>query len=177
MSQSFFRMGFLSFGTEFAVISSIIVEFVSTNQIGFSAFLNGLALSLMLPGSSFGVVLYLGWFLDSSWSGLILLICIHIPSLIAIYALYPYWSSLKTFHTYRRILIGLNICGVALTAVAAIEIFTFQVSSNIFRITVVAFALAIRWIYEAPHCIIVLTSVAYSVILGVVLNFLAAIQL
>jgi chromate transporter len=105
-SDSFLRIGALSFGEGHVVVPFIMTEYTDNKLMEEADVLNGYALVSLLPGPSFNVAAYVGVIVDDVFSGIVSSISIVLPGILLAFAALPYIDKLKNSQRFQYFLRG-----------------------------------------------------------------------
>ena len=114
LAESFYRMGSLIFGGGQVVLPMMLTEVVDTGWVTEEQFLDGFALMLALPGPLFSFSAYLGAVHGGVPGALIAFAGLFLPGVLIIYAVLPFWESLRRQPVVRTMLVGVNATAIGL---------------------------------------------------------------
>jgi len=166
--SSFYRSGALVFGGGHVVLPLLESSVVAPGWVSQQSFLAGYGAAQALPGPLFCFAAYLGAAIRPGSSpflfGLLGLLGIFAPGLLAMTAVLPFWSSLRTNRYAQAALRGINASVVGILIAALFQpIWTSTIhTSGDFWIALSAFALLTLW--KVQPWIVVACVAAVSVI-------------
>jgi chromate transporter len=170
--SSFYRSGSLVFGGGHVVLPLLEGSVVSPGWVSQQSFLAGYGAAQALPGPLFCFAAYLGASIHPATSpllfGLLGLVGIFAPGLLAMTAVLPFWSLLRENRFTQAALRGINasVVGVLIAALyQPIWTSTIHTSSD-FLIALLAFALLAIW--KVSPWIVVVSIATLSVIASAV---------
>jgi chromate transporter len=167
-----YRCGALVFGGGHVVLPLLEDAIVTKGWIPQQNFLAGYGAAQALPGPLFSIGAFLGAEVKSgsyAWLyGFIGLIAIFLPGLLAITALLPLWSSLRTNRRFSAMLRGMNASVVGVLIAALFHpLWTSTIHSSVdFWIALVEFSCLMLW--NARPWIVVLGVSAVAIVLQAV---------
>jgi chromate transporter len=162
--SAFYRTGALVFGGGHVVLPLLEHSVVARGWVTQPAFLAGYGAAQALPGPLFTFGAYLGAVVRPSPSpltyGLIGLVGIFTPGLLAMAAVLPFWSSLRRNMMFQAAIRGINAAVVGVLMAALYHpLWTTTIHSPIdFWVALVAFALLTLW--KAPSWSVVVGTAA-----------------
>jgi chromate transporter len=125
LTAAFYRSGALVFGGGHVVLPLLERAFVNPGWIGQSSFLTGYGAVQAMPGPLFTFAAYLAAAMAPSGHALAYallgLLGIFLPGLLAMAAVLPFWTTLRTNHALRAALLGVNASVVGILAAALIH--------------------------------------------------------
>lgn len=149
--SAFFRSGSLVFGGGHVVLPLLESEMVKTGWVTKDAFLAGYGATQAVPGPLFTFSAFLGGVLNGPISGvfgaLLALVSIFLPSFLLVYAILPFWQSLRVKPQIRAALAGINASVVGILFAALYQpVFVGGVSgTNDFIGVIIAFGALMYW--------------------------------
>lgn len=162
--SAFYRTGALVFGGGHVVLPLLENTVVARGWVSQPDFLAGYGAAQALPGPLFTFGAYLGAVVRPSPSplvyGLIGLVGIFTPGLLAMAAVLPFWSALRQKSVLQSAIRGVNaaVVGVLIAALYR-PLWTSTILSAIdFCVALVAFALLTLW--KAPSWLVVVSTAA-----------------
>jgi len=161
---AFYRSGALVFGGGHVVLPLLEDAVVAPGWVTQQAFLAGYGAAQALPGPLFAFAAYLGAVVHAAASpllyGLLGLIGIFAPGLLAMAAVLPFWSSFRRNVSMQAALKGINasVVGILLAAfIRPLWSFTIHVPSDL-CFALLAFAMLVFW--KLPSWVVVVSTVA-----------------
>jgi chromate transporter len=157
--SAFYRTGALVFGGGHVVLPLLEHTVVARGWVSQPAFLAGYGAAQALPGPLFTFGAYLGAVVRPSPSpllyGLIALMGIFTPGLLAMAAILPFWSALRANILFQAGIRGVNAAVVGVLMAALYQpLWTSTIHSPIdFWVALVAFAVLTLW--KAPSWLVV----------------------
>ncbi len=125
LTAAFYRSGALVFGGGHVVLPLLERAFVLPHWIGEPAFLTGYGAAQAMPGPLFTFGAYLAATMAPSGHaaayGLLGLAGIFLPGLLAMAAVLPFWTNLRSNQTLRAALLGVNASVVGILAAALVH--------------------------------------------------------
>ena len=149
--STFYRSGALVFGGGHVVLPLLENAVVTPGLVSQQSFLAGYGAAQAMPGPLFTFAAYLGASVRPALhpivNGLLALIGIFLPGLLAMAAVLPFWSGLRESPTIRAALKGINASVVGVLFAALIHpLWTSTVHTwKDFLIALLAFALLTQW--------------------------------
>lgn len=122
MFDAFYRSGALVFGGGHVVLPLLQAEVVQSGWVSADHFLAGYALAQAVPGPLFSFAAYLGASMQSAptgiWGAAIALIAIFLPAFLVLFAVLPFWQSLRQQAQVQAALMAVNaaVVGILLAA-------------------------------------------------------------
>jgi chromate transporter len=149
--SAFFRSGSLVFGGGHVVLPLLESQMVKTGWVTKDAFLAGYGATQAVPGPLFTFSAFLGGVLNGPISGvfgaLLALVSIFLPSFLLVYAILPFWQTLRVKPQIRAALVGINasVVGILFSALYK-PVFVVGVSgTNDFIGVIIAFWGLMYW--------------------------------
>jgi chromate transporter len=162
--SAFYRSGALVFGGGHVVLPLLEDAVVASGWVTQQAFLAGYGAAQALPGPLFAFAAYLGAVVHAASSpllyGLLGLIGIFAPGLLAMAAVLPFWSAFRDNIAAQAALKGINssVVGILLAAfIHPLWSFTIHLPSDL-CFALLAFAMLVLW--KLPSWIVVISTVA-----------------
>ncbi len=162
--SSFYRSGALVFGGGHVVLPLLESSVVAPGWVSQQSFLAGYGAAQALPGPLFCFAAYLGAAIRPGSSpilfGMLGLLGIFAPGLLAMTAVLPFWSALRRNHYAQAALRGINASVVGILIAALFQpIWTSTIhTSGDFWIALSAFALLTLWKVQ-PWIVVVCVAV------------------
>jgi chromate transporter len=175
--NAFYRTGALVFGGGHVVLPLLESAVVAPGWVDQQTFLSGYGAAQALPGPLFTFAAYLGASIQSPGGphppsfgecgiagtyGLLALIAIFLPGLLAVVAILPFWSELRQRATVQAMLRGVNaaVVGVLIAAWAHPVCSSALHSLLDAAISLAALSALLRW--KLPPWIVVLAVASFS---------------
>jgi chromate transporter len=168
--SAFFRSGSLVFGGGHVVLPLLESQMVKTGWVTKDAFLAGYGATQAVPGPLFTFSAFLGGVLNGPISGvfgaLLALVSIFLPSFLLVYAILPFWQTLRVKPRIRAALVGINASVVGILFAALYQpVFVGGVSgTNDFIAVIIAFGALMYWKLP-PWLVVIAGGVIGSVLL------------
>lgn len=168
--SAFYRCGALVFGGGHVVLPLLENAVVARGWVTQQSFLAGYGAAQALPGPLFSFGIYLGAAVRPSPNpllyGLLGLIGIFLPGLLAMTAILPFWTAIRGNQSVQSALKGINASVVGILLAAFFQpLWTSTIhASSDFWIALVAFALLTLW--KVQPWIVVVGVASVSAILG-----------
>src|SRR5699024_7885770 len=158
----------LVFGGGHVVLPMIERELVPLGLLSSGEFLAGYGMAQAVPGPLFTFASYLGTMIEGLSGAVIATIAIFLPSFFLIIAALPFLSEFSHEISFQCVLVGCNACviGILLAAFYDPVIKSLIISASDFALSMLLFALFIKW--KLPAWSIVIIGVTF----GYVLNLL-----
>lgn len=168
VGSAFYRSGALVFGGGHVVLPLLEHAVVSPGWVTQPTFLAGYGFAQALPGPLFTFAAFLGAAIPSHGSriafGLVALIAIFLPGLLAIGAALSYWSRMRESRSLQKVLPGINASVVGVLAAAFLRPVCSTAIHSVLDGVVAAAALALLTFVKARPWMIVLAAVLVSVV-------------
>ena len=172
--STFYQTGALVFGGGHVVLPLLESAVVGRGWVAQQSFLTGYGAAQALPGPLFCFGAYLGASIRPSTNplayGLISLIGIFAPGLLAMAAVLPFWSAVRGNRSFRRALKGVNASVVGILIAALFHpLWTSTIlHASDFWIALAAFALLTAWKVQPWKVVagVAAVSILVSVTLG-----------
>ena len=123
--DSFYRSGALVFGGGHVVLPLLQAEVVIPGWISEDLFLAGYGAAQAVPGPLFTLAAFLGTAMTTGPTGisggLWCLMAMFLPSFLLVIGILPFWDSLRSNRSVRKLLYGINAGVVGLLAAALID--------------------------------------------------------
>jgi chromate transporter len=170
--SAFYRSGALVFGGGHVVLPLLEGAVVAPGWVTQKSFLAGYGAAQALPGPLFSIGAYLGAAVRPSSSpflyGLLGLVGIFTPGLLAMTALLPFWSAIRRNRYVQSSLRGINASVVGILIAALFQpLWTSTIHSSAdFWIALLAFVLLALWKVQpwiVVLCVAAVSSLAYSI--------------
>lgn len=169
---AFYRSGALVFGGGHVVLPLLQASVVPPGWVTNDSFLAGYGAAQAVPGPLFTFSAYLGAVMGeapSGWlGGLICLVAIFLPSFLLLFAILPFWDSLRRKTSVRRALTGVNAAVVGLLLAALYRpVWTSAIHGGAdFGIALFAFLLLALWKVPA-WLVVILGALSASLLAGI----------
>jgi chromate transporter len=166
--SNFYRSGALVFGGGHVVLPLLEETVVARGWVTQQSFLAGYGAAQALPGPLFSFGAYLGAAVRPTPSpllyGLLALVGIFTPGLLAMAAVFPFWSTLRQNRSIRAALRGINasVVGVLIAALFKPLWTTTIHSAGDFWVALVAFTLLTFWRIQ-PWIVVAGAAAAYVI--------------
>jgi chromate transporter len=169
VGRAFYLSGALVFGGGHVVLPLLEHAVVSPGWVTQPTFLAGYGFAQALPGPLFTFAAFLGAAIPSHGSrialGLVALIAIFLPGLLAIGAALSFWSRMREFRPLQRVLPGINASIVGVLAAAFLRPVCSTAMHSVLDGVVAAAALALLIFVKARPWMVVLAAVLVSVLI------------
>jgi chromate transporter len=167
VGSAFYQSGALVFGGGHVVLPLLEHAVVSPGWVTQPTFLTGYGFAQALPGPLFTFAAFLGAAIPSHGSrialGLVALIAIFLPGLLAIGAALSYWSRMRESRSLQKVLPGINASVVGVLAAAFLRPVCSSAIHSVLDGVVAAAALALLTFVKARPWMIVMAAVLVSV--------------
>ena len=169
VGSAFYRSGALVFGGGHVVLPLLEHAVVSPGWVTQPTFLAGYGFAQALPGPLFTFAAFLGAAIPSHGSrialGLVALIAIFLPGLLAIGAALSFWSRMREYRPLQRVLPGINASVVGVLAAAFLRPVCSSAIHSVLDGLVAAAALALLTFVKARPWMVVMAAVLVSVVI------------
>ncbi len=167
--SAFYLSGALVFGGGHVVLPLLEHAVVSPGWVTQASFLTGYGFAQAIPGPLFTFAAFLGAAIQSSHSrialGLVALIAIFLPGLLAMVAALSFWSRIRDSRALRTTLPGINASVLGVLAAAFLRPVCSTAIHSVADFLVAAAALALLTAASARPWMVVLAAVAASVLM------------
>jgi chromate transporter len=168
VGSAFYESGALVFGGGHVVLPLLEHAVVSSGWVTQPTFLAGYGFAQALPGPLFTFAAFLGTAIPSHGSrivlGLVALIAIFLPGLLAIGAALSFWSRMRESRSLQRVLPGINASVVGVLAAAFLRPVCSTAIHSMLDVVVAAAALALLTLAKARPWMVVIAAVLVSVL-------------
>jgi chromate transporter len=168
VGSAFYQSGALVFGGGHVVLPLLEHAVVSSGWVTQPTFLAGYGFAQALPGPLFTFAAFLGTAIPSHGSrivlGLVALIAIFLPGLLAIGAALSFWSRMRESRSLQRVLPGINASVVGVLAAAFLRPVCSTAIHSMLDVVVAAAALALLTLAKARPWMVVIAAVLVSVL-------------
>jgi chromate transporter len=168
VARAFYQSGAFVFGGGHVVLPLLEHAVVSPGWVTQPTFLAGYGFAQALPGPLFTFSAFLGAAIPSHSSriafGLVALIAIFLPGLLAIGAALSFWSRMRQFRPLQKVLPGINASVVGVLAAAFLRPVCSTAIHSVLDGVIAAVALALLTLVKAPPWIVVMAAVLVSVV-------------
>ena len=169
VGSAFYVSGALVFGGGHVVLPLLEHAVVSPGWVTQQSFLTGYGFAQALPGPLFAFAGFLGAAIQSNNSraglGLVALIAIFLPGLLAVAAALSFWSGLREFRFLQKALPGINASVLGVLAAAFLRPVCSTAIHSVLDLLVAAAALALLTIGNVRPWMVVLAAVLTSVLM------------
>jgi chromate transporter len=167
--SAFYLSGALVFGGGHVVLPLLEHAVVSPGWVAQASFLTGYGFAQAIPGPLFTFAAFLGAAIQPSHSrialGLVALIAIFLPGLLAMVAALSFWSRIRDSRALRTTLPGINASVLGVLAAAFLRPVCSTAIQSAPDLLIAATALALLTIGNVHPWMVVLASVAASVVM------------
>jgi chromate transporter len=168
VARAFYQSGAFVFGGGHVVLPLLEHAVVSPGWVTQPTFLAGYGFAQALPGPLFTFSAFLGAAIPSHSSriafGLVALIAIFLPGLLAIGAALSFWSRMRQFRPLQKVLPGINASVVGVLAAAFLRPVCSTAIHSVLDGVIAAVALALLTLVKARPWIVVMAAVLVSVV-------------
>jgi chromate transporter len=168
VARAFYQSGALVFGGGHVVLPLLEHAVVSPGWVTQPTFLAGYGFAQALPGPLFTFAAFLGTAMQSHSSriafGLVALIAIFLPGLLAIGAALSFWSRMREFRFLQKVLPGINASVVGVLAAAFVRPVCSTAIHSVLDVVVAAAALALLTFVKVRPWMVVMGTVLVSVL-------------
>ena len=168
VGSAFYQSGALVFGGGHVVLPLLEHAVVSSGWVTQPTFLAGYGFAQALPGPLFTFAAFLGTAIPSHGSrivlGLVALIAIFLPGLLAIGAALSFWSRMRESRSLQRVLPGINASVVGVLAAAFLRPVCSTAIHSMLDVVVAAASLALLTLAKARPWMVVIAAVLVSVL-------------
>jgi chromate transporter len=168
VGSAFYQSGALVFGGGHVVLPLLEHAVVSPGWVTQPTFLAGYGFAQALPGPLFTFAAFLGTAMQSHGSriafGLVALIAIFLPGLLAIGAALSFWSRMREFRPLQKMLPGVNASVVGVLAAAFLRPVSSTAIHSVLDGVVAATALALLTFVKARPWMVVSAAVLVSIL-------------
>jgi len=169
VGSAFYLSGALVFGGGHVVLPLLEDAVVSPSWVTQASFLTGYGFAQALPGPLFTFAAFLGAAIHSSHSrivlGLVALIAIFLPGLLAMVAALSFWSQIRDSGALRTALPGINASVLGVLAAAFLRPVCSTAIHSVPDLLVATAALALLVMGNVRPWMVVLAAVAASVLI------------
>jgi chromate transporter len=169
VAGSFYLSGALVFGGGHVVLPLLEHAVVSPGWVTQSSFLTGYGVAQAIPGPLFTFAAFLGAAIQPTGSrvglGLVALIAIFFPGLLAMLVALSFWSRLREFRLLQTALPGVNASVLGVLTAAFFRPVCSTAIHSVLDLLVAGAALALLTVGRARPLIIVLVAVVASVLM------------
>jgi chromate transporter len=169
VGSAFYLSGALVFGGGHVVLPLLEHAVVSPGWVTQESFLTGYGFAQALPGPLFTFAAFLGAAIQPSHSrialGLVALIAIFLPGLLAMGAALSFWSRIRASRALRTTLPGINASVLGVLAAAFVRPVCSTAIHSVADLLVAAAALALLTIGSVRPWMVVLATVAASLLM------------
>lgn len=164
----FYRVGSIVFGGGHVVLPLLEKEVVPNGLISEELFLAGYGAAQAVPGPLFTFSSYLGMVISGFGGGIVAVLAMFLPSFLLLMGVLPFWNDLRTKHSIRAALTGVNAAVVGLLLAALYDpIWTSAVhSTKDFAVILISFSLLYFW--RQPAWLVVILTVLLNVSLSLI---------
>jgi chromate transporter len=170
VGSAFYLSGALVFGGGHVVLPLLEHAVVSPGWVTQQSFLTGYGFAQVLPGPLFAFAGFLGAAIPSNNSraglGLVALIAIFLPGLLAVAAALSFWSRLREFRFLQTALPGINASVLGALAAAFLRPVCSTAIHSVLDLLVAAAALALLTLGKVRPWMVVLAAVLASVLIA-----------
>lgn len=171
VAEIFFRIGWSVFGGGNVILSMFLTDLVP-KYISHSQFVVGFSLVGLLPGPVFNFSLYVGAVIGGPVVAVLCWFCLNFPGIALVFAILPFWQSMRSAVWFKKTFAGLNACGVALIIQAYINILFAIVGTNVYRVVLHVLSFGLLIVFDLkPHFLILLGG-AIGIVYGTCLHYL-----
>jgi chromate transporter len=168
VGSAFYQSGALVFGGGHVVLPLLEHAVVSPGWVTQPTFLAGYGFAQALPGPLFTFAAFLGTAIPSHGSrimlGLVALIAIFLPGLLAMGAALSFWSRMRESRSLQRVLPGINAGVVGVLAAAFLRPVCSTAIHSVLDVVVAAGALGLLTLVKARPWMVVIAAVLVSVL-------------
>lgn len=160
MFDAFYRSGALVFGGGHVMLPLLQAEVVQSGWVNADHFLAGYALAQAVPGPLFSFAAYLGASMQSAptgiWGAVIALVAIFLPAFLVLFAVLPFWQSLRQHRKVQAALMAVNAAVVGILLAALYQpIWSSSILSPVdFSLALLSFVALMFW--KLPPWLLVL---------------------
>jgi chromate transporter len=169
IGSAFYLSGALVFGGGHVVLPLLEHAVVSPGWVTQQSFLTGYGFAQAIPGPLFTFAAFLGASIQPSSSriglGLVALIAIFLPGLLAIAAALSFWSRIREFHVLHRALPGINASVLGVLASAWLRPVCSTAIHSAVDLLVAAVALVLLTAGKVHPLVVVVAVVVVSVVM------------
>ncbi len=170
VASAFYLSGALVFGGGHVVLPLLEHAVVSPGWVTQQSFLTGYGFAQALPGPLFTFAAFLGAAIQSASSrvglGLVALIGIFLPGLLAVAAALTFWSRIRESRTLQTALPGINASVLGVLAAAFLRPVCSTAIHSAMDVLVAAAALVLLTIAKVRPLMVVLAAVLASVLIA-----------
>jgi chromate transporter len=168
VGSAFYQSGALVFGGGHVVLPLLEHAVVSPGWVTQPTFLAGYGFAQALPGPLFTFAAFLGTAISSHGSriilGLVALIAIFLPGLLAMGAALSFWSRMRESRSLQRVVPGINASVVGVLAAAFLRPVCSSAIHSVLDVVVAAGALGLLTFVKARPWMVVIATVLVSVL-------------
>ena len=168
VGSAFYQSGALVFGGGHVVLPLLEHAVVSPGWVTEPTFLAGYGFAQALPGPLFTFAAFLGTAISSNDSritlGLVALIAIFLPGLLAMGAALSFWSRMRESRSLQRAVPGINASVVGVLAAAFLRPVCSSAIHSVLDVVVAAGALGLLTFVKARPWMVVIATVLVSVL-------------
>lgn len=169
ISSAFYRSGALVFGGGHVVLPLLEHAVVSPGWVSQPVFLTGYGFAQSIPGPLFTFAAFLGVAIQSQaspiCSGLVALMAIFLPGMLAMAAALSFWSSVREVRLFHKALAGINASVVGVLAAVFLRPVCSTALVSALDGLIAAGCLAMLALGKAPPFAVVLTATLASVLI------------
>ena len=170
--DAFYRAGALVFGGGHVVLPLLQAEVVAPGWVSEQAFLTGYGAAQAVPGPLFTLAAFLGASLQEgavhglgrSWSAVLCLVAIFVPSFLLVLGALPFWALLRRSPQAQGALAGLNAAVVGLLLAALYQPVWVSAVQGVGDVVLVLLAWAALVVWRAPPWLVVLAGAGAGVL-------------